>query len=1036
MVIWTLLAAAALLFPARIGGPFDGVPLDGRLEAIVIGLAVPALWWLDRGYLSRRFARSIVVLLLGWKALMLGGAVPHGLCATFSREALPGASPTAGAASTTRAVLRSWDVRANWRTGNPQCSAIVDRPFENRAAFPAWFVNLTDYEPEAQRALTLDLTGDLRARENGTFALQVGTGMHLEGTIDSVPLDTRTGRAEARLVPGVHHLTAHSSLSGDGWKLLPLWNGGNAFDSVQMTTASASSVDRVLWPVAPAVTALLVVLLVGGWTLSALSGYDRRVLVWCACAVLGAIVLSGSDRFDRLAGALLLGALWVPGRATGRRARTAFVLLGIPWLAFFAAHSFGQIGHVTAYSAGDWLLSQTTGYRFFTGGLWTSAGQASSALSGPHAVYGIASGALHLIFGDSSVGEVYADAAFVLVGALLCAQLVKTVAGFRWGIAAGALALATFTLGTTWYFVGRGLPDIAAAGCGFLAAFCLLRARLGRRSSAVAAGVLAFTMVCTSADALVFALCLPALLWPGRTASQAGAVGRAFGAVSRRAAAIYAVCIAAAIVVALPMWRAALSAASAGQLWHAVRAAVWMNEPPGFDARALAVCAGAVIGLLALLQLPKFQSLPFRVAAAGAGALFGFAVTYTASYPGHASMALMPFAVSMSAIGLAEVVPQRLRASEHRESARDRVARDSSMEPVPVAVAGSRQRVFATVSVALALVTAFLGLLVLDVYLHQKFERSGGFNIWGYRGPIVGRKRPGEYRVVMLGGSTAYGYGVQWNEAIPALLERRLRQSGDYTVVNLGYNNEGAYSFAFTLRDYERMKYDLACLYEGYNDMMGDVQGPNLSVFRHDSPVFRLTGYMPIFPIIFREKSAAMLSGDSGSGYLTSKTVFRPGLATKAAAEVLASAGEVSESLERQLGRVIATEAPRRIVNADASGCRYPWAEYCRSISNAVDYALGLNRSVIVITQPYGLGALRARHMDQQSEMAAMLHRRFAGDSRVRYVNLGDSVDLADPGLSFDRMHLTAAGNVPVAAALVEPVLEMAALQRAHPPSP
>ena len=41
-------------------------------------------------------------------------------------------------------------------------------------------------------------------------------------------------------------------------------------------------------------------------------------------------------------------------------------------------------------------------------------------------------GALHLVFGDSSVGEVYWDAACLLAGALLAFQLVERVAGFRW----------------------------------------------------------------------------------------------------------------------------------------------------------------------------------------------------------------------------------------------------------------------------------------------------------------------------------------------------------------------------------------------------------------------------------------------------------------------------------------------------------------------------------------------------------------------------------------------------------------------------
>ena len=48
--------------------------------------------------------------------------------------------------------------------------------------------------------------------------------------------------------------------------------------------------------------------------------------------------------------------------------------------------------------------------------------------------------------------------------------------------------------------------------------------------------------------------------------------------------------------------------------------------------------------------------------------------------------------------------------------------------------------------------------------------------------------------------------------------------------------------------------------------------------------------------------------------------------------------------------------------------------------------------------------------------LAAMLQRRFGGDRRVRYVNLGPTVDLSDRALSFDDMHLTAPGNAPLSA--------------------
>ena len=341
---------------------------------------------------------------------------------------------------------------------------------------------------------------------------------------------------------------------------------------------------------------------------------------------------------------------------------------------------------------------------------------------------------------------------------------------------------------------------------------------------------------------------------------------------------------------------------------------------------------------------------------------------------------------------------------------------------------------FAAAAIALTLLVTFAGLLATDIYLHRKYERSAGFNIWGYRGPTVGRKQPGEYRVAVLGGSTAYGYGVEWSEAIPASLEQQLgqrREGGPYKAVNLGYNNEGAFSFAFTLKDYEKLQYDLVCLYEGYNDMMSNPEKPNTSVFRHDSPVFRLIGYLPIFPVVFKEKAAVMLGGNINAAYRPGdQTVFRPGLATKASAEVLAAVGEVSASLERQLGRVVA-ESPRQIPDSGSSGCKYPWATYCRSMSSAIEYALARNRQVLVVTQPYKLGFLRERHMDQQHELVSMLERQFANERRVRYVNLGEAVDLADPRLSFDGMHLTAAGNRLVAAALVAPVLEMAALKRA-----
>lgn len=342
--------------------------------------------------------------------------------------------------------------------------------------------------------------------------------------------------------------------------------------------------------------------------------------------------------------------------------------------------------------------------------------------------------------------------------------------------------------------------------------------------------------------------------------------------------------------------------------------------------------------------------------------------------------------------------------------------------------------VFAVCVVGISLFVPALAVLAADIYLHSKYQRSAGFNVWGYRGPIARAKKRNEYRVVFLGGSTAFGYGVNWDQAIPAQLEQAIGSRGagrPITVINLAYNAQGAYSFVITMRDYAYLNYDLVCLYEGYNDLLGDPRYPNVASFRHDSPVFRATGYLPIFPIIFKEKAAAMLAGgDPGALYTDQqKTVFRPGLATRTTAEILTTTATIGESLERQLGKYTA-EKPRRVEDTGTTGCEYPWGQYCTSVYNAVKLATDTNKQVLVITQPYStFGDLPARHRWQQREMVGMLRRHFGSDPRVAHVDLGTAIDLKDPLISYDGMHLTTAGNRQIADRLVEPVLLMAQRQ-------
>ena len=330
---------------------------------------------------------------------------------------------------------------------------------------------------------------------------------------------------------------------------------------------------------------------------------------------------------------------------------------------------------------------------------------------------------------------------------------------------------------------------------------------------------------------------------------------------------------------------------------------------------------------------------------------------------------------------------------------------------------------FATGAV-LGTVTLMVGvLLAADLYAHHRVERSVGVNRQGYRGPVAGRKQPGETRVVMLGGSTVFGYDVEWDDTIPAALERQLRaRDPKARVINLGFIGEGALAFVPTLESYSYLDYDVVCLYEGYNDVLGDSE-PNRSLLRHSSPVFRLTGYFPILPLVLREKAMTLRHGSVAAAYESErsgpKTVFRPNVANRASAVAMETTAAVTQSLDRQLGRFSDLDAAPRL---DGSGCAPPWRHYCNAVAAAVRFALARQAAVVVVSQPRLLGDRAERHASQQRALGEMLARDFAGEPRVRHVDASGAVDLSSQAVTFDGLHLNRDGNTKVAATLVEPI--------------
>jgi formylglycine-generating enzyme required for sulfatase activity len=343
-----------------------------------------------------------------------------------------------------------------------------------------------------------------------------------------------------------------------------------------------------------------------------------------------------------------------------------------------------------------------------------------------------------------------------------------------------------------------------------------------------------------------------------------------------------------------------------------------------------------------------------------------------------------------------------------------------------------RKIVFAVIAIGLSSVLTLALLLAADLYVNRRFLESGGVNIWGYRGPALGRKQPGERRIAVIGGSTAFGFGVQWRQAFPALLEGLLNQASDSTgpssrvsVANLAFNSEGAYSFRFTLADYDYLDYDVVLVYTGYNDLpfSGNFQASNTQVARRQSAIFRWTGYFPMLPVVMREKAMAIrYDGRLDDAYRGKPTVFRPNLAQRSTATALEAAASLSASLDTimaETARLPAEAGGGQVALADPASVECGvYTGYCGEVYLAIKLVLERGRRALVATQPY----ISEAHREQQRLLVEYLRKRFARTTEVAFVNLGASVDLRDPKLAPDGMHLSPDGHNLIARDLVNPV--------------
>lgn len=295
------------------------------------------------------------------------------------------------------------------------------------------------------------------------------------------------------------------------------------------------------------------------------------------------------------------------------------------------------------------------------------------------------------------------------------------------------------------------------------------------------------------------------------------------------------------------------------------------------------------------------------------------------------------------------------------------------------------------------------GLLAADLYLHAKYANAFP-NVRGYAGQVLGSKAPGELRLAVLGGSTAYGYGAGTDRSFPAYLGPMLveRLGRPVTVANLAYNNESAVCFAPTLEQYAYLQPDAVVLYTGYNDLSPSMYYRQPSdCFRNRSVIFLKTGYMPILPSYLVEKYFQLRYGSVDRGYREGDSV--PSLLQLPLSLVLGQPTMDPQAAREPVDDLAAAQMQR----------------YVDLVTGVVAGQLGEGRAVFVVTQPY----VSESHRAQQTRLREALEP-FRDSPYFRYINLGSVVDVQDPELAPDGMHLTAEGNAIIAAALADPIAD------------
>ena len=420
--MWRVITLVALLWPAHVSGLLDGAPLDRLGEAVLLGLVAPALVWLHPNFLRRFAVRALVASILLIKITAVLTVQQPGWCVTFV--------PPYPMERDSTGKPHSWDLRADWLAEDPKCSAIMTRSYEETFALPTWFYNLpppddavvrAGYDP-GQIPVRVGAVGYITVNGEGSFELLTAPLMDVTLRIDGTRVEpVAPAHHQQILRRGSHMIQFEGTLLGKQWRVVPRWNGV-ALGSMRfplITINPSTRADRLLLPAAGWITTILIASLIVMWLFNACSRIRApHLVIWSAAASVAVAVVAyympqQAPWYTVLVTALTLA---MPVRRRFMSTLGVCFLIIAPWLAYVAAANAFQAGHWTLYGIGnDNFLFQRFSYRIFMQHYWLEGGQ-TTFWNQP--LFRWIAGVLHMVFGDSSLGQAYWDAAGVTIIAL------------------------------------------------------------------------------------------------------------------------------------------------------------------------------------------------------------------------------------------------------------------------------------------------------------------------------------------------------------------------------------------------------------------------------------------------------------------------------------------------------------------------------------------------------------------------------------------------------------------------------------------